>query len=220
MNSVLEVGMLEIEVKGLSQDAYEKIAAMILSGELKGGAVLNDRRLSDSLGISRTPVREAMGRLEGEGYLVRSGRTTIVSKIDLQDILQIISARILIEGETARLAAEKIDEMCLQAMREAVEALLRNEDASSDEHWSADDLVHLGIAEAAGNIYLAQIVANLRKRTRIFGMKRIPSRFEPGIREHLAIIDALHRRDAHAASRLMSEHIASARDGIINSFVG
>lgn len=208
------------DVKGLSHDAYERIAAMILSGDLKGGAVLNDRRLSDLLGISRTPVREAMGRLEGEGYLVRSGRTTTVSKVDLQDILQIISARILIERETARLAAEKISKASLDAMRDAVEALLHNEDASPDEHWSTDDIVHLGIAEAASNKYLAQTVENLRKRTKIFGMKRIPSRFEPGIREHLAIIDALERRDAESAGRLMAEHIANARDGIINSFVG
>ena len=89
----------------LARTAFEAVRRMILTGELVGGVSLNERHLADRLGLSRTPVREALGRLIGEGYVTREGRRLIVGSIRVEDIMEILTVRRAVEGEAAEIAA-------------------------------------------------------------------------------------------------------------------
>lgn len=206
--------------QSLTMIAFDRIRKMILSGDLRGGVVVQERRLAGALGLSRTPVREALGRLEGEGYLSRSGRALTVNSISIEDVMEILTVRRAVESEAARLAAGRFDPARIVAIRKAVEGMISPAEVSPEKHWSVDDLVHLSIAEVAGNRLILRLVTDLRERTRIFGLARIPRRFEPGKAEHLAIIAAIARGDGQAAAEAMRLHIDNARAGILDVLVG
>jgi DNA-binding GntR family transcriptional regulator len=193
---------------------------MIFSGDLPGGTVVQDRKLAEQLGLSRTPVREALGRLAGEGYLRREGRLLTVQAVSVEDVMEILTTRRLVEGETARLAAGRIPPKQIEVLTSAIVGMVDPNEVSHDRHWSVDDLVHLSIAEASGNRLMARLVKDLREKTRMFGLSRIPRRFDPGKEEHLSIIAAIERADGDGASRLMQEHIDKAREGILGLLAG
>lgn len=204
----------------LSERAMTAIRRMIFSGDLPGGTVVQDRKLAEQLGLSRTPVREALGRLAGEGYLRRDGRLLTVQGVSVEDVMEILATRRALEGETARLAAGRLSPEQLAGIRGAIEGMVEPRAVSHDRHWSVDDLVHLSIAEASGNRLMARLVKELRERTRMFGLSRIPRRFDPGKGEHLAILSAIERADGAAAAEAMRRHIDNARQGILDLLAG
>lgn len=204
----------------LTQGAFDALLEMIKVGKLPDGAVVNERRLADEMGLSRTPVREALGRLEGQNYLRRSGRTLLVNGVALNDILEIMSARKGLEAEAAWTAAGRMSQAKIKELREAITSMDAAEHVLPSRHWEVDDMIHLGIAEASGNGLLFRLISDLRTRTRMFGKEQIPTRFEPGKAEHLEILNAIDAGDQERASRLMREHIESARLAIVHSITG
>lgn len=220
MHSTAEPLAPAMNEASLSERAMLAIRRMIFSGDLPGGTIVQDRKLAEQLGLSRTPVREALGRLAGEGYLRREGRMLTVQGVSVEDVIEILATRRALEGETARLAAGRLPPDRLAAIRSAIEGMVEPRAVSHDHHWSVDDLVHLSIAEASGNRLMARLVKELRERTRIFGLSRIPRRFDPGKGEHLAILAAIERGDAAAATEAMQRHIDHARQGIIDLLAG
>lgn len=210
--------MAEIENEAtLTQSALETLRRLILTGEIAGDTVITERRLAERLGLSRTPVRAAIGRLEGEGYLRRDGRVIIVSGVAVEEVMEILSVRRLLEVGAAREAAGRMHAEKAAEIGAAVEGMKSPEEVRPEHHWSVDDLVHLSIAEATGNRLLVRLVSELRDRTRMFGLSRIPSRFEPGKEEHLAIIRAITAGDAEAAGAAMALHLDNARAGILRA---
>jgi DNA-binding GntR family transcriptional regulator len=197
-----------------------EIRRMIFSGELPGGTLVQDRKLAEQLGLSRTPVREALGRLAGEGYLRRDKRLLTVQAVSVEDVMEILATRRAIEGETARLAARRLSGKQLADIQAAVDGMVDPREVSQERHWSVDDLVHLSIAEASGNRLMARLVKDLRERTRMFGLSRIPRRFDPGKAEHLAILAAIERGDGDGAASAMQRHIDHARQGILDLLGG
>lgn len=204
----------------LARGAFDALRRMILKGELAGGVSLNERNLADRLGLSRTPVREALGRLIGEGYVAREGRRLIVASVRVEDIMEILTVRRAVEGEAAEIAAGRCDPVLVERVREAVLGMISPAEVTPERHWSVDDLVHLTIAEATGNRLLVRLVTDLRERTRMFGLARIPRRFDPGKAEHLAILDAIRDGDGPAARAAMCLHIDNARKGILDTLAG
>ncbi|KFC64855.1 General L-amino acid transport system permease [Bosea sp. LC85] len=211
---------LQTDDASLAERAMQQIRQMILAGDLPGGAVVQDRRLAELLGLSRTPVREALGRLAGEGYLRRDKRLLTVHSVSIEDVMEILATRRVLEGETARLATGRLAAARIAEIRSAVEGMVSPAAVSHDRHWSVDDLVHLSIAEAGGNRLMARLVKDLRERTRMFGLSRIPRRFEPGKNEHLAILAAIEAGDAEGAARAMQAHIDNTRQGILDLLAG
>src|SRR5580658_8695093 len=95
----------------LAEAAYQTVLAKILAHELPGGSVIQERKLAEAMGISRTPMRDALGRLEGEGLLVRlTDRLLAVRVITLQDYLHSLDVRAMIEPQAAAHASRKIGE--------------------------------------------------------------------------------------------------------------
>ena len=201
----------------LSRVAYKAILKLIVDGALKPNQVIQEAKLAVDLGLSRTPVREAIGKLEGEGFVVRSGRTVMVQELTLTDYFEILHMRRLTECEAAGLAAAagEAHKAELLALREEVELL----DAASSvqDHWTVDAKIHHWIGQASGSRLLAQTISELRRRTLLFGLGRLPSRLMNGRTEHLALLDALIAGDAGEARAAMLRHLENMRAEVLRS---
>jgi DNA-binding GntR family transcriptional regulator len=209
-----------IQDASLAVSAYEQLRSMLLSGGIGGGQVIQERRLAERLGLSRTPVREALGRLEGEGLLRRDGRLLFSVSVSVPEVMEILAVRRLLEADAARAAAGQMPPAQIQSIRAAVLGMADPHAVTSDEHWANDDLLHLSIARASGNSLLLRLIRDLRQRTRMFGLRRIPSRFEAGKDEHLAVLDAIEAGNTDMAGARMQLHIDQAREAILTALVG
>jgi DNA-binding GntR family transcriptional regulator len=204
----------------LALATYGRLRGMLLSGELAGGQVIQERRLAEQLGLSRTPIRDALGRLEGEGLLIRNGRYLLVATVSADEVFEILSVRRSLEADAVRGAIGRLPPARIEAIRSAILGMSDPFSVSDDEHWANDDLVHLSIAEYSGNRLLARLIRDLRQRTRMFGLRRISGRFEDGKREHVAILDAIAAQRTDEAVALMQSHIDNASGAIVASLTG
>ena len=211
------VSIDESDGRSLSERAYDQLLDRMLSGELPAGTLLQERPLADALQISRTPVREALAKLESEGLVTRHvGRLLIVREIPVQELMQILHVRSILEVEAVALAADRISRTQLETLRATFEEQMKGPIPDAGNHWGADDLLHGAICEASGNAVLTEMVRGLRRRTRMFNLKRMPERFLPGCSEHLAIIEALERGDEKMARRSMATHLDNTKRSILN----
>jgi DNA-binding GntR family transcriptional regulator len=216
----IDVVALSASDRNLRELAYDRLLDMLLAGELVAGALLQERRLAEALNISRTPVREALGQLEAEGLVTRQlGRLMTVCQISIQDYIEILNVRKLLEVDAAGLAAGKVNKADAERMRAAVWAIMDEPNPTPAQHWQVDDLVHSTIADAADNKLLAAMIRDLRRRTHIFNTRRIPTRRRPGALEHLALIDAIAAGESAKARALMSEHIENVKAAIVQQLV-
>ncbi len=203
----------ESEEQPFRSMAYERLLELILSGELAGGTVLNERGLALKLGISRTPVREAISRLAAEGLITsQDNRSPALAQIPAREFVDILKTRKLLEVEAAGLAAQNgLSIMVAQRLRDATDQLLKRSNPSISEEWAVDDLVHEAISGAANSRLLAETIRNLRRRVRLFSNERVPARLKSGNVEHLAIIDAVLSGNVTAARERMAEHIDNVK---------
>ena len=166
--------------------------------------------LAGMLGVSRTPLRQAMQRLEGEGLLTKgANRSYMVRHVDLKEYLQSLRVREYLEPEAAVLAAGNIAADDLAEVRARVSAVRDAEPYDMLEHWRSDDEVHNLFIRNCGNDVLMGILVSLRGTTQLFEIERLAERLEPDSREHEAILDALESGDRKAARKAVSAHIAS-----------
>jgi DNA-binding GntR family transcriptional regulator len=197
--------------------AYEAILSGIVTHRFNGGQVLQEAKLAATLNLSRTPVREALGRLEGEGLLQRDGRVLTVRSVTVKDYLEVLHLRRLLETEAVTLATGQVDEDVLIGLRQRVAALTDPKAITPADHWQLDDEIHLSIARACGNEHLVQLIVELRRKTRLFNLKKVPSRFFPGRDEHLVLLDAMIAGDAAAAAQAMRTHIDNVKKAILEA---
>jgi DNA-binding GntR family transcriptional regulator len=193
----------------LSGQAYNAVSELIRARRLRGGQVIVETRLAETLRISRTPLREALQRLEGEGLVVKgAGRSFVVRRVDLGEYLQSLKARELIEAEVAALAVGRIGHERLEAVRAEIIAL-RTALYDKDAHWRSDDNLHGMFIDTCGNEVLGRIVRELRVTTRLFEIERLKDRLEPDSAEHLAILEAFEAEDGRLARRTVQAHARS-----------
>lgn len=202
----------------LGQTAYAQLRGMILAGNLPAGTRLQEQVLAEQLGVSRTPVREAIGRLLSEGLVARpSGGAPVVHKITVGEVMEILHVRRLLECEAARQAASAQPPVeRFLALRARIERFLQGERPSAEDHLAVDEELHDLIAATSGSGLLRELVAMLKLKTRMFDKGSIPERFEPGCREHLALIDAILARDPAEAEARMRSHLENARAAILS----
>ena len=212
--------MLEKPDKRLALQAYEQTLELILSGQAQPGDLINERQLCDVLDMSRTPVRDALLMLESEGLLVRQGKRGMqIRQLRVEDYLDTLQIRILLEPEMSRMAAGKISREELCALRGQFEGMIANSGAGEVDRElvrNVDDRLHSLIADAAGNQQLSDIVRTLRRQTQIFDLRSIPQRFIGTCEEHIAIIDALVAKHPVQAAEKMKDHLKAVRESILN----
>ena len=197
----------------LAIEAHRQILRMILEGELKPGEVLQEAVLGERLEMSRTPVREAIKRIQSEGLAEVQGRFTKVRRISPDEIEEIFFIRLTLEPGCAR-DAVSIRPAQLDDMENRVMALMREGPGEDNAAWHTDDAFHGMIATAAGNRATAKVISDLHSRTCIFDHSQVPARFLKGCAEHLDIIDALRHGEGDRAEAAMRAHLEHARDAI------
>lgn len=212
--------ILETDDRSLRIRVFNAIENAILDGEYKDGDSLNELRLSKELGVSRTPVREALMQLELEG-LVRNipNKGAVVVGVTEQDTHDIYEIRIRIEGLASRLCAEKITEEELHALEQIVELqefyLMKND---TEQIWKLDSDFHKIIYDASRSRPLRSTLSNFHnyiKKARDMSM-HTEGRAEKTVAEHRAILDAIKSHDGALAEQLTAEHITNAEDNIFN----
>jgi len=194
--------------------AYAAIRERIVAGELARGERLHQEDLAVELGISRTPVREALGRLAAEGLVeMRTNRGARVADLDRSGMRAAYEARLVIEPAAARLAAGRRLEEPLRAMRAALE---RQRRLSGGVHarFEANRDFHLALVAAAGNQFLEQVARVLwvsRIGEAIYEAQAVTrERMRLDADEHEAILEAVEGGEGRAAETLTRRHLAAA----------
>jgi DNA-binding GntR family transcriptional regulator len=207
--------------KSLSDQAYESLLDMMLAGDLPAGTVLQERRLADALAISRTPVREALGRLELEGLVTRRfNRLLTVRELSVEEFIDVLNVRKVLEVEAAALAAGHIDLSRAKEVRDAVRGLMESARPTVARQWEVNELVHGLFCEMSGNHLLGDMTRELRRRTHMFDMRRIPTRLRQSAKEHLEIMDAVTKGDVARARAAVANHIDNTRHSIVDKLLG
>ncbi|GGG82590.1 GntR family transcriptional regulator [Salipiger pallidus] len=204
----------------LAETAYRELIRMILEGQLKPGDTLQEVKLCEVLGMSRTPVREAIGRIDSDGLAEQKGRFFRVRRITAEEIDEIFFLRLALEPACARNAAGRMDVARLHALEVAVRALLESGPGQDDLQWHVDQDLHLAFAGASGNAPMVRVIAELHRRTCIYDHRVVPERFAEGCAEHLALIEAVRSGDGAGAEALMTAHLTQARDAIVTHLAG
>ncbi len=203
---------------------YEELKSAIVDLRLAPGDPLREATLADQLGVSKTPIREALTRLEQEGLVeTTSFKGAVVTGYSRQDLLEIYELRELLENAAARTAAEsmadadrdRLDRICRESRK-----LKKNHDAAGlPALISAFDDV---LFEQVRNSRIRALIENLRAHlTRIGHLTaEIPGRIEASVDEHEKIVQAIAARDPELAERQMREHIRSVRDDQLRALGG
>lgn len=198
----------------MADRTYNYLTESLSNGTLRGSDTIQESRLAERMNLSRTPIRDALGRLEGEGLLVRIGRTLTVRRVTVKEFLDLLHVRRLIEPEAAFLACGKIDPAVLEKWHQA--ALANVDEKVDKEQWSLDEEIHLTIVKVLQNDYLADLVRNLRRRTRLFELTEFPGSGRSGRREHLRLIAALIDGEPEEAKAAMLAHLETLRSDVID----
>ncbi|WP_146590897.1 GntR family transcriptional regulator [Puniceibacterium confluentis] len=197
--------------KAQQKDAYTLILEAIDVGVYKPGDRLVESDLADRFGVSRTPIREALQRLETQSLLARDGRSLIVASLDHNQMAELYVVRTELEGLAARLAARHATEEEIQVLREMVDddqALLDNPGALARANRRFHKQIHL----ASHNRYLVQQLDLVHRSMALMATTSLAAegRGEIALSEHLAIVDAISKRDEAAAYRALRDHISVA----------
>ena len=214
--------IVEKDGQRLARLAYERLIDLILSGQIKGGEMIQERRLAERLGVSRSPIREALILLEGEGILTRqSGGLLQVKQFTVTDYVQSLQVRRLLEPEAARNAAGRIPAAVLSDLRTKLAALRNFADdpqglePEDGDHRRIDDDLHDAVLHRCGNALLAGIVRDLRRKTRMFDLRRLPERFVQTCDEHERLLETLEAGDGDAAAAAMIAHLDAVFQSIV-----
>lgn len=209
------------DTTSLSEHAYSRLLELILAGKIAPGTMLQERKLAEMLSMSRTPLREALSRLEAEQMITRAhGRAPVVAHVGIENFAFILDMRRVLEVEAAGRATGHIAPEAADKVIRAINELVAIEAPTPGQHWAVDDLVHGTIADASGNPLMAATIRDLRRRTHLFNTSRIPKRLMPGASEHHAMIDAVMGSDPELSRQIMGKHLDNVRDAIIEYLLG
>ncbi|MGE5767153.1 MAG: GntR family transcriptional regulator [Bacteroidota bacterium] len=198
----------------LADQAYEGLLAAIGAGRLKPGERVRETALAEQLGISRTPIREALQRLARDGLVQLDARNGArIAELSLGAIQELYDLREILEGSTARLAALGASANDLQRLN----AILAKEAAHLDDPAALaklNKLYHRTLCEAANNRYLSSAVATFSTTLVLLGPTTLAahSRADESHAEHRAVVEAVAAGDAERAEALMRGHIRRARE--------
>ncbi|TYQ16411.1 UNVERIFIED_CONTAM: DNA-binding GntR family transcriptional regulator [Acetivibrio alkalicellulosi] len=201
-------------IYSLRGKVFYRIQNDILNGVYKPGESLTEKKLSEDLGVSRTPIREAIMQLELEG-LVKSvpNKGAVVKEITAKDIKEIYTIRMMIEGLAARWAADNITSEELDELKEAVDFEEFYTIKNDPEHlMKFDSKFHEILFKASKSdplMHLLKTFHHYVHRARI-GSFKSPIRAREALKEHRAILDAIINKDAKMAEELAIEHIRNA----------
>ena len=206
--------------ENLSARVYQQIKRLILSNEIMPGQKLNHQPLSERLGVSRTPVREALTRLVQEGYVsFLPNRGFTCKEIRLQEAEELYELREALEAFAVEKAIENLTDSAVGQLRDKMNFYGRDvENRFSRERLVYDQDVHLAIAQLTGNETLKNMLSHVFERIvlkrRTDGLYD-PSRGTTAHQEHLELLDAIERRDTAKAVAVVRSHIQAGKHNVM-----
>ncbi|NLW48955.1 MAG: GntR family transcriptional regulator [Firmicutes bacterium] len=206
--------------KPLRELVFESIREAIISGQLQAGERLMEIQLAEEMGVSRTPVREAIRKLELEGLVAMIPRKgAYVAGLSFKEIADVFEIRGALEGLAAELAAERITEEELEELERYLVRIAEAIDKGDLEKVVANDTdFHSILYQASRNQRLSQIINNLREQIQRFRTTSLsyPGRMKNALEEHRKIVEAISARDGELASKLAHEHIENAETSMMS----
>ncbi|MGI3168714.1 GntR family transcriptional regulator [Pseudooceanicola sp. C21-150M6] len=195
----------------MQKDAYSLILEAIDHGTYRPGDRLVESELADRFGVSRTPIREALQRLETQSLLARDGRSLIVASLDHNQLAELYPVRAELEALAAKLAARHASVEEMRVLRDMVEAdrgLLGDPSALSRANRRFHKQIHL----ASHNRFLVQQLDLVHRSMALMAQTSLAAtgRGERALAEHEAIVQAIEARDEEAAAQALRDHISKA----------
>jgi DNA-binding GntR family transcriptional regulator len=202
----------------LHTEVAGQLRQRIFDGELPPGTFLDEVTLAQAMGISRTPLREALKVLTAEGLVRHEPRRgCFVAEVTEQDLDEIFPVIALLEGRCAHEAALHATDAELEALDVLHARLSRHAKARRiNDYYETNFAIHEAIIGLAGNRWLAQVIGDLRKILRLARQQQLhaPGRLAQSLSEHLAVYAALKARDAQGAEAAMHTHITRQREAL------
>ncbi|MGR3755707.1 MAG: GntR family transcriptional regulator [Tranquillimonas sp.] len=195
------------------QGAYLRLLDEIRSGALPPGSRLTETEIAERLKISRTPVREAIRRLEAEGLVSHMPRAgAVVRRLSYPEIMELYEMRVVLEGTAARLAARSASEVEIEELA-AINAEMAAASGDGGAMSRLNRQFHTRLIDAARNRFLVRSVNTVQTTLLILGPSTLEeaARAREATEEHRAVVDALTRRDGDAAEALMRRHMEAAQ---------
>jgi len=178
--------------------------------------VLSERRLAELIDISRTPLRAALGRLEGEGLVERlANRSVAIRRFSVEDLLQILVVRRPLEAEAAGFAAGRVELAVLDRLEAEAAGFARDAEPDFERFWDHDDRFHVAVADASGYPMLAALIADLRGKARMCHVSRMPRTLRAQSEEHLRVLAALRAGARERARVAMRAHLDGVRRRLV-----
>lgn len=212
------------ELYSLSGRIYKQLRQDIIEGKYKSGDTLIETKLAEEFGVSRTPVREAIRQLEREGlvqYVPNKG--AIVESITLQDVSDIYTIRRMIEGLSARWAAERITKEGLAKLKELIELMEFYTERGDVEQMSRlDAMFHLKILEASHSRPLERVLSSFIDYVQLAraASLSVPGRLKSTLEEHKKVYEAIASGNPTEAERALTEHICRAERNLVEHMLG
>jgi DNA-binding GntR family transcriptional regulator len=207
----------QLAPRALYQDVAERLRQQIFARELEPGSWIDEMKLCGELGISRTPLREALKVLAAEGLVtMKVRRGAYVTEMSADDVAQVFHLLSLLESDAAATVAMHANDDQRDLLAR-LHARLESQVRRRSEFFATNEQFHMALLEMAGNRWALQMVADLRK---VMKLNRHHSLFKQGrladsLAEHRALMKAIEQRDAVAASRLMHVHFDNGLDAAV-----
>lgn len=203
--------LLRVPRTGLHEQAATRLRQLIVRGDLAPEQQLLEAELSEALGVSRTPLREALKQLASEGLVeLRLNRTAIVAPLRRDELIELFEALSGIERCAAELAATRMEPRDLEQL-EAFQASIEKHHSRGEmrHYFEINQQIHRAIVGFSRNgvlIATHDVLLPRAERARFFGLS-VLGRWEESVRDHQEILDALRARDADRAGQLLAHHV-------------
>jgi len=207
-----------IKKKTLHEEIVNNLRDMIMTGELQEGDKIKENELCISMGISRTPLREALRVLSAENIIkLVPNKGSYVCKPTIKEIKEMFDVMSVLEGICARTAAEKMrdsDFARLEKLHEKLEGNFQRRDQKN--YIKINNLYHTFLQELAGNQTCNQIINGLRQKILLYRFKslNLPGRFEKSIQEHRELLKTFQERDPEKTEILIKAHLKNQSDAV------
>jgi DNA-binding GntR family transcriptional regulator len=208
------------EPKLLSEDIAESIKTAIIKGKFKPGEKISEGELAESMGISRTPLREAFRKLENEGFIqIIPRKGAVVTDIDAEEAINLYEIKSTLEGLAARLAAANMKEKDiskLEKFNDELKELIDKNDLES--FYRAHTRFHEGFVKMCGNKRLIQMISNLNDHFNRFGIisLTLPGQFENAIWQHAKIIEAFKSGDQNLVEERVKTNVMTGGQVLVD----
>ena len=203
--------MKRIQAGYLAQEAAKRIREMIRKGALKKGDRILEAPMCQTMGVSRTPLREALRILSSEGLIeLIPNRGAYVAQPSIKDIGEMFYVMSILEGTCARVCVEKMDDEGLRRLDDLYRKLEQHCQAEDREKYMAvNHSFHSLVQELAGNSVLSEVIDALRQKILLYRYRQIyqPNRLKESMQEHRLLQRAFRERNPEAAERFMQEHL-------------